>query len=363
MDISHRAASIADLPFAVRCRDGRFSALMNEYRVYLGLWLLLAALPTCAAEAGIATIVDGPARVLRGTVWYKLAPGAPFQEGDVIDAAERAQVQIELASGATMHLVGPAGLYAASIPARGDKDGPAEIGLDRGWLKLVSSGGGTRIRTQTASITVGDAIVVARQDGKQLELFVESGSAKIAESTRTGRDGAVHEAAAGQYWSRDGDKPFVTERRAPPKFVSSMPRQMMDRLANLGARFKDKRTQLSGDREITLAEAEPWLTGPYRRAFARRLSPRLTDPAFRQGVEANAAAYPEFDRILHPEKYTTQTGAATPASPQTPSAPANAPPSTPQPAQTAPQKPWWLRGASTSLVIASLETRINRSSP
>lgn len=318
---------------------------MNEYRVYIGLWLLLAALPSWAAEAGVVTVVDGAARVLRGTVWYKLAPGAAFQEGDVVDAAERAQVQIELTSGGTMHIVGPAGLYAASIPARGDKDGPSEIGFDRGWLKLVSSGAGTRVRTQAASVTMGDAIVVVHQDGKQFELFVESGSAKIAEPTRTGRDGAIHDAAAGQYWSRDGDKPFVTERRAPPKFVSSMPRQMMERLVNLAARFKDKRTQLSPEREIALAEADAWLTGPYRRAFARRLSARLTDPAFRQGVEANAAAYPDFDRILHPDKYAPpQTGAATSASP---------PPPPPQPAQTAPQKPWWQRGAATSHVVAA----------
>ncbi len=56
--------------------------------------------------------------------------------------------------------------------------------------------------------------------------------------------------------------------------------------------------------EVTLAEAQPWLDGPYRKAFLRRFAPRLRDPAFRAGVEARLAAYPEWDRTLHPERYS-----------------------------------------------------------
>jgi FecR protein len=278
---------------------------MKIYRVCFGLWLLALTLPAFAADVGVVTIAEGSARVLRGTVWYMLAPGAPFQEGDVIDAGDRTQVQVELASGGTVNVVGPAALFAASIPIRnGKQDAPMEFALDKGWLKVVSpAGAGMRIRTPSATVTVADATIVMRQDGKVFELFVESGSARIADTTRTGREGTVHDAKSGEYWSRDADKPFVTERRAPAKFVSAMPRHLIDRLASLAAKFKGKRTTLSVDREISLAEADPWLTGPYRRAFARRLAGRLADPTFRKAVEANSAAYPDFDRILHPEKY------------------------------------------------------------
>ena len=166
-------------------------------------------------------------------------------------------------------------------------------------------------------------------------MFVESGSARIVETSRTGRDGLAHDAKSGEYWSRDGDKPMVSERRAPVKFVASMPRHLIERLASLSAKFKGKKTPLPVDREITLAEADPWLAGPYRRTFARRFAGRLADPTFRKAVEANVAAYPEWDRILHPEKYPA--GAAAPGS-----QPVGAPPAqgTPPPAtKTAPPPP------------------------
>ena len=303
---------------AVADRTVRIIVPMKIYRVCFGFWLLVLALSAFAADVGVVTIAEGSARVLRGTVWYMLAPGAPFQEGDVIDAGERTQVQLELASGGTLNVVGPGALFAASIPIRNDKqDAPMEFALDKGWLKVVSTGAGMRIRTSSATVSLADATIVTRQDGKLFELFVESGSARIADTTRTGRDGAVHDAKSGEYWSREADKPFVTERHAPAKFVSAMPRHLMDRLATLAAKFKGKRPTLSVDREITLAEADPWLTGPYRRAFARRLSGRLADPTFRKAVEANSAAYPDFDRVLHPEKYPPAEAGA----PGTPAAP------------------------------------------
>ncbi|TMH69943.1 MAG: hypothetical protein E6H48_00360 [Betaproteobacteria bacterium] len=334
---------------------------MKICRLCFGFWLLILALPAFAADVGVVTIAEGSARVLRGTVWYMLAAGAPFQEGDLIDAGERTQVQVELASGGTLNVVGPAALFAVSIPLRNDKqEAPMEFALDKGWLKLVSpAGAGMRVRTPSAMVAVADATIVTRQEGKLFELFVESGSARVAETTRAGRDGAVHDAKSGDYWSREADKPFVTEKRAPAKFVAAMPRHLIDRLANLAARFKGKRTPLAVDREITLAEADPWLTGPYRRAFARRLGGRLADPAFRKAVEANIAAYPDFDRILHPEKFpsaeagptapaaataSAQTGAAQNRPPQVPQAlPPQAVPGRAQalssPAQTTPPKP------------------------
>ena len=277
----------------------------------LGVCLAMTSVAAAAADAGIVTIVEGSARVLRGTVWYKLVPGAAFQEGDVIDVGDRAQVQVELAMGGVLNMVGPASLYAAAIPVRGEKlEGPMEFALDRGWLKLAATAPtGTRLRLPMALLSLNEATIVARQESRILEFFVESGSVRIVETSRIGRDGLTHDAKAGEYWSRDGDKPMVSERRAPVKFVASMPRHLIDRLASLAAKFKGKKPPLAVDREITLAEADPWLAGSYRKTFARRFAGRLADPAFRKAVEANIAAYPEWDRILHPEKYPADAAA------------------------------------------------------
>src|SRR5882724_10557973 len=169
----------------------------------LGACLAMTALPAAAVDAGIVTIVEGAARVLRGTVWYKLLPGAVFQDGDIIDAGERTQVQVELTTGGALNLVGPGSLYAAAIPVRGEKlEGAMEFALDRGWLKLVATApGGTRLRVPTALLSFNEATIVARQEARILEVFVESGSARIIETNRTGRDGAAHDAKAGEYWS------------------------------------------------------------------------------------------------------------------------------------------------------------------
>ena len=298
---------------------------MHIARLCLVALVSLAAAPAGAADAGIVTIADGAARVLRGNVWYKLAPGAPLQEGDVVDAGERTTVQIELPAAGTLNLVGPGALYAASLPQAGagaGRDG-GEFGLDRGWLKFasVAAGAGARVRTPTALVTVNDAIVVVHQESRLFEMFVETGAAKLQDPNRTGRESAAQEAKAGEYWTRDGDRAFASERRAPVKFVASMPRPQTDRLLPLAAKYKGKAPSLAADREITLGEADPWLTGPYRRTFARRFGARLADPAFRKAVEANIGAYPEFDRVLHPEKYpaagapaaATAPGAAPPA--------------------------------------------------
>jgi hypothetical protein len=54
--------------------------------------LLLLALGAPLAEAvdrGIYTVVEGVARVLRATTWYRLEPGTRVESGDVVDAAER----------------------------------------------------------------------------------------------------------------------------------------------------------------------------------------------------------------------------------------------------------------------------------
>src|SRR5437773_667903 len=134
---------------------------MKIYRLCFGFWLLILALPAVAADIGVVTIAEGSARVLRGTVWYMLAPGAPFQESDLVDAGERTQVQVELASGGTLSVVGPGALFAAAIPIRNEKqDAAMEFALDKGWLKVVSpAGAGMRIRTSSATVTIADTTI------------------------------------------------------------------------------------------------------------------------------------------------------------------------------------------------------------
>ena len=279
---------------------------MKTTSLCLVLWLSVTAAPGYAADGGIFTIVEGSARVLRDTKWYALAPGARFQEADIIDAAEKAQVQIELMKGGTLNLVGPATLFAAAIPLRNDQlTGALEFALPRGWLKLATKAtdAGVRVRSSVAVLNLQDSIVVMHIEPNSMEIFVESGAVRITESGAGGKDGAAYDAKAGEYWARSADRPISTERRAPPPFVAAMPHHLIDPLPNISAKYKEARVQLVLDRDITYAEAAPWLNGPYRKNFLKRFGPKLQDREFRGAVEANIAHYPEWDRVLHPEKY------------------------------------------------------------
>jgi len=289
---------------------------MKTTSLCLASWLCLSAIPGFAADDGIFTIVEGTARVLRDTKWYKLAVGARFQEGDLIEANEKAQVQIELAKGGLLNLVGPATVFAAPVPLRNDTlMGAIEFVLPRGWLKLAvnAADAGARVRASVASVVLRGGVVVIHAEASAFEAFVESGEMKLSEAGPGAKDGVPRDAKAGEYWARAADRPFTTERRAPPAFVAAMPRHLIDPLPTLAAKYKGARVQLVVDRDITYAEAAPWATGPYRKMFVRRFQPRLQDREFRNAVDANIAHYPEWDRILHPEKYLPKTPPPAPA--------------------------------------------------
>ena len=82
-----------------------------------------------------------------------------------------------------------------------------------------------------------------------------------------------------------------------------MPRALRDRLPSLASRFEATPAPLTAGREVAYAEAEPWLAGATRKAFARRFASRLSDPAFRAAAAAARPPVPEWDRALHPERY------------------------------------------------------------
>ena len=235
--------------------------------------------------------------------WYKLVPGARIEAGDIIAAAAKATVQVEFPTGSTLNLGGPAELFAAR-PFAGDKAADIqEFALARGWMKFVTKAAGSaRVRTASAALEMTEAIVVMHTEPDVAEAFVESGAARIA-ATDAGKDGAPQDVKAGEYWARNAHQPPRTDGRAPPRFVAAMPRDMADPLPSLAGRFPKAPTALTAQGEVTFAEAEPWLSGPYRKVFVKRFEPRLKDREFRGAVESRIAQFPEWDRLLHPEKY------------------------------------------------------------
>ncbi len=187
-------------------------------------WLvLLLALPVpCAyaADAGIVSIVDGPCRLLRDTTWYKLVPGARLREGDILVAAGTGQIQVELATGGAFNLGAPGTLFAVAVPMSGDKlTGPVELSLTEGWLKLSANAppAGFRVQVDPTSIEAIEAVVVMHAAPGAMELFVESGIAKIGEvGTPKGKTSVGTELKGGDYAAQSTDRPLRLERLERP---------------------------------------------------------------------------------------------------------------------------------------------------
>jgi hypothetical protein len=274
-----------------------------------GCCFFLASALCYGADVGVVTILDGNVRLLRGASWYKLVEGARVQDGDVIDAADRAQVQVELVAGPIVSFAGPAEVLAVSAGSReGKQPAPAEMYLTRGWLKLAVKAPGValRVRSPAGTIVASDAVTVMHAEAEALEAFVERGSATLIEPGKGATDGTAHEVKGGDFAIRAIDRPFATAGAAPQKFVAVMPRHFRDPLPARAAQYQVARVQLVADRSINYTEAEPWLTGPYRRVFLKRFQPRLGDPEFRGPVMAKLQAYPEWHAALVPTEGQTK---------------------------------------------------------
>jgi hypothetical protein len=85
-----------------------------------------------------------------------------------------------------------------------------------------------------------------------------------------------------------------------------MPVGFRDTLPSRLAKMAGRKVVLKPAPAPGYAELAPWLsiddTG-LRRQFVQRFASRLEDPQFRGAVTANMRAHPEWDPVLHPEKY------------------------------------------------------------
>ena len=274
-----------------------------------GCCFFLASALCYGADVGVVTIVDGNVRLLRGVSWYRLVEGARVQDGDIIDAEDRAQVQVELVAGPIVNFAGPGEVFAASAGSReGKQAAPAEMYSTHGWLKFAVQAPGVtlRVRSPAGTVAASDAIAVVHPEAELVETFVERGSARLIEPGKAATDGSAHEIKGGDFAIRATDRPFATAGAAPQKFVAAMPRHFRDPLPARAAQYQVARVQLVADRSINYAEAEPWLAGPYRRVFLKRFQPRLGDSEFRGLVVAKLQAYPEWHAVLAPAEGQTK---------------------------------------------------------
>ena len=282
------------------------------HRVLAVLALLLVPPIGTAQEIGTFTLVEGSPRLIRGATVLRASEGVRFQNNDILETPTPGFVQAEFASGSII-AIGPASRVL--IHSGGGKG--ADLVLMTGWLKgeNPANAGGYHLSSSLLSATAKAGTVILHAAPADVELYVESGTATVNEA-----GGHPNAAKAGQFYTRHGPKLAVATRPGGP-FLEGMPQPFRDTLPSRQSHFAGKKpVEPKHDHDVTYAEVEPWLKmGAWRRSFEERFQPRLKDAEFRRAVESHITEYPEWDRILHPEKYEKNSPTAPADNPKPPS--------------------------------------------
>jgi hypothetical protein len=291
---------------------------MNPVPLLLSLVLLLP-LHGLAQEVGTVTLVEGSLRLIRGVAVLQGAAGVRLRQGDIIESSETGFAQLEFIGGAIAAL-GPSTRLFLLRPApthpfdsTGRKSTSAELIVLRGWLKgetNSSLGSYCYASPVLAATTSGTIVMHAAAEGA--DVFVETGSAEVSEISREGTLGHTASANAGQFLSRQAAKDIAAGPRPKPTFLESMPRPFRDTLPSRMSIFSGHSVLAEPAHQVSYAEVQPWLTmgKAWRKGFVERFQPRLKDPAFRRALEDHIAEHPEWDPVLHPDKYPPKPAAS-----------------------------------------------------
>jgi hypothetical protein len=286
------------------------------------LWLMLSALlaPAWGAAHAITTILDGEAQLVRGATRHALAEGVRLAKDDIIETTAKTRfVRIEFADGVILDL-GPETRALLAPRLSGERAKQASrVHLLHGTAKLtvpkpLAPAAGSFTLGSTDVLSVAKSAVFAAQ-GQELQVFAESGETVLQER-RAGKVVGKATVKSSEFYSRAADGKASTSARPTGTFIQKLPRAFLDTLPARSAVFASRDVPPKPLADIVYAEAEPWVDAEGLRAyFVTRWKPLAQHPAFREGLAANMAKHPEWDRILFPEKYLPKPPAASQPTP------------------------------------------------
>jgi len=272
--------------------------------------MLIAALiggqSVMAAESvGMVTILDGDAVLIRGLSKYALTEGTRVLANDLVETGRSTFLRVECADGAIVDL-GPATRVQLNRPSS-RQAGRAGLYLLAGWLKLSAGKlpAGTRgsiAAREFDTIEVGGEAVERAQSGAGA-VFAENGALHVIDRRRGAATPVA--LASGDFLELRGRDAARVDREPPRDFVAALPRAFADRLPSRIALFRDREVAAKPTGTFTFAEVEAWIDAEpaIRRRFVREWVAKADDAAFHERLEAGLSRHPEWERILHPERF------------------------------------------------------------
>lgn len=281
---------------------------------------LLVVHPARAASGepalAIVTIVDGAAQLMRGERRFALAEGVRLESQDVVETAKDGRLlRIEYGDGMALNL-GPSTRLLIDPQFYGERGRFARVYLLSGWAKLKAPAAPAAatagepapiplLASPAVDVYTAEGSLVVMVAASALSLFVESGRAEVHERLDAKPLGEVQALRGGQFLNRPENAKSTLLARAAPSFIEHLPRGFLDTLPDRAAMFGNRRVEPKEIGAIGYDDARDWLAVEWtlRRPAMKRWRPLTRDAAFREALEANMAAHPEWGRVLAPQRY------------------------------------------------------------
>ena len=272
---------------------------------FSGMWM--ASLSFAASPAGLVTIVEGRARLLRGASLYKLQEGVPVSAGDIFEVDEGAHVQVEFADGSALGLGSKSAVLLNELPSGAGK--PGSVFLASGWLKASGAGvvGNVRAATSNVVLTPKNAIFVLRSTAVGTEFFVEAGEVTPSAAHKGSPLSGVRK--SGDFMVLKNGAELEALKRPTPQFLAALPRMFTNTLPSRFERIASSKKEPIWESDISFADADRWLKAyPYdHQQWLARIGGRLKDKEFRTQAEKSLAVSHDWEPAIHAEKMSTKS--------------------------------------------------------
>jgi hypothetical protein len=241
------------------------------------------------------------------TVLYQADTGQRFAVNDIVETPADGGIQIQDDAGNSVAL----GHDTRVLLTR-----DAHIALLRGWVKVLHACSTANcsalvIETARTSFMPGDesAAVIAASPPRYEDadvVFCESGTVSVLAIAGARGKPAPVQLAAHQFATRRAASPALAVTTSPdPMFVAVMPVAFRDALRPLSMPKAIHNRPVGSMRPVDYDDVSDWLesalavrTQPGTR-FTDRFRARLSDRAFRSGVEQHLRSLPEWQPLLY----------------------------------------------------------------
>jgi hypothetical protein len=254
-------------------------------------------------RVAIVTILEGKATVIRNLGQFDVTEGVRLLPGDLLRTQAKSLMRIEYPDECSVE-AGPDTQLQLFHPVDKKRANRPALYLMEGWLKLGCKTGTDAALTLRDLDVVGiSKVLVIRATGDNRAIFAEQGTARVVKHS-----GGSISLNQGDFLNVEPDVVSDAQPRPTAQFMEALPRAYRDTLPSRYSVYVSRTVEPQNQRGFGYADVEQWVNAELavRRQFLSLWLRKVNDPAFRAPLDRDLAKHPEWDRILHPEKYEVE---------------------------------------------------------